>query len=91
MSRLEEAIRQVTGQAWTVRVDGAAETAAAPARAVDDGGTARGRRRWAELAKEVPLLKRASDVLGAQPVGDIDDSFGTDAMRPAEPAEGGES
>lgn len=86
--QLEELLRKQTGQPWTLRIDTSrAEAGPAISRPAEaSGGPPRSRRKWAEVLQEVPLVKRASEVLGAQPLGDIDDTFGiaSVAERPAE-------
>lgn len=80
VTRLEETLRKVTGQSWSVRIDSAGgELPALAVSAPTDLGGAqrRSRRKWQEVVEEIPLVKRAFDVLGAQPVGEIDETFGT--------------
>lgn len=80
--RLEETLKKVTGQLWTVRIDSGgvdvpeemSETA--PAARENPNPLGRSKQRWLEVVNQVPLIRRAQEVLGAQPVGEIDDLFG---------------
>jgi DNA polymerase-3 subunit gamma/tau len=76
LSRIEEAVRKVTGQEWAVRIESSGNAAEAPAKgAVPGQGPSRYRRQRAEALQE-PLVKRAAELFGAQIVH-IDDDFGT--------------
>jgi hypothetical protein len=89
VERVEEVMRQITGQPCQLRI----ETPATPggtAPPADSGGDAgsppRSRQKRADAAHE-PLVKRAIDVLGAQVVH-VDDGFGSaPADRPADTEE----
>jgi DNA polymerase-3 subunit gamma/tau len=76
LSRIEEALRRITGQSWSVRVEtvGGDQVGIEPAAADAENTQSRYRRQRAE-AMQQPLLKRALDVLGAQIVH-MDDGFG---------------
>jgi DNA polymerase-3 subunit gamma/tau len=76
LSRIEEAVRKVTGQVWAVRIEASGNAAAAPAQATAIGKSpSRYRRQRAEALQE-PLVKRAAELFGAQIVH-MDDDFGT--------------
>ncbi len=82
LARVEEALRRLTEQPWKVRVESAgaaAEPAVVPAASENGPAASRSRRKWTEVVRDVPLVKRAFDVLGAQPVGEIDEAFGAAA------------
>jgi DNA polymerase-3 subunit gamma/tau len=76
LSRIEEAVRKVTGQVWVVRIE-SSETApeARALAAATAKSPARYRRQRAEVLQE-PLVKRAAELFGAQIVH-MDDDFGT--------------
>ncbi len=78
-ARLEKALREITGQPCTLRFDTLTETSttsAGPAAAGADSETAQARsRRHKQQAEQLPLLKSALEVLGAQVVS-MDDDFG---------------
>ncbi len=73
--RLEETLRKLTGHSWSVRVESASNGAAAPAAAAvaADATPSRNRRQMSD-ALQVPLLRRAAELLGAQFVR-MDDGF----------------
>jgi DNA polymerase-3 subunit gamma/tau len=76
LSRIEEAVRKVSGQVWVVRIESsgnAGETSAKPT--ATDKPPSRYRRQRAEALQE-PLVKRAAELFGAQIVH-MDDDFGT--------------
>jgi DNA polymerase-3 subunit gamma/tau len=88
VARVEDALRRVTGQPCSLRIEtGSAAPASEPAPAGEaaEGAMSRSRRMRAE-AMQLPLLKRALDVLEANIVH-MDDGFGTlpanDERRPA--------
>ena len=83
VARIQDAIRKVTGQFWTIRVEaGGEEVGAARKAATLEPATSSYRRQRAEAGQE-PLVKRAMDQLGAQIVH-VDDGFG---VAPAESPE----
>jgi DNA polymerase-3 subunit gamma/tau len=87
LSRVAEALRRLTGQDWIVRVDSASSEAAAlqPSAAEPDSSPSRYRRQRTE-ALQVPLVKRALEVLGAQFV-QLDEGFGAAPVECATTAE----
>jgi DNA polymerase III subunit gamma/tau len=92
VERIEEALRKLTGQVWNLRIESVGNDAGAPPvpAANAEKQLSRYRRRRAEALQE-PLVKRASEVLGAQIV-QMDDDFGTspdeaDVSPPAEAEE----
>jgi hypothetical protein len=78
---VETALKELTGQAWTVRVESlAGPTSGPPAEPSDSRGNGSlaaggGRRNAREEAEKLPLVKRALDVLGAA-FQRVDDGFG---------------
>jgi DNA polymerase-3 subunit gamma/tau len=76
VERIEEALRKLTGQIWNIRFETVGDDAAAPPvpAAKAEKQLSRYRRQRAEALQE-PLVKRASEVLGAQIV-QMDDDFG---------------
>jgi DNA polymerase III subunit gamma/tau len=89
VQKTEEALRRLTGQAYSLRIEsggGGTEPAAGPAQdgSSTETGLARARRSRDE-AMELPLLKRARDLMGAQ-VLRVDDGFGSAALNKDEPA-----
>jgi DNA polymerase III subunit gamma/tau len=91
VERIEEALRKLTGQAWDIRFESVSnDAAAAVAVAEADKSPSRYRRQRAEAMQE-PLLKRASEALGAQIV-QMDEDFGTTPSEPdASPTDAEES
>lgn len=92
--RVEETLRKLTGHSWSVRVESASNGAAAlhASAAEMDASPSRTRRQMTD-ALQVPLLKRAFDLLGAQFVR-MDEGFAaaaTDASLQADAAETEES
>jgi DNA polymerase-3 subunit gamma/tau len=87
VARIEEAIRKVTGQTWSVRVESVSSTAAAlPAPAAEmENSQSRSRRQRTE-AMQAPLVKRAFELLGAQFV-QMDEGFGAAPAEPVQPRE----
>jgi DNA polymerase-3 subunit gamma/tau len=82
VSRVEAALRKLTGRNWSVRVETAPVPAGGvPASAPETAEPARPRRNSREEAEKEPLIKRALEVLGAQFVR-VDENFGA-------PVEGG--
>jgi DNA polymerase-3 subunit gamma/tau len=74
LARIEEALRKITGRAWSVRVESLSNIAAAPpAAAAEENSQSRYRRQRTE-AMQAPLVKRAFEVLGAQFVH-VDEGF----------------
>ncbi len=88
VTRIEEVLRRVTGQPWTLRIESASgcpsEPAAEPT-AETAGAQARTRQQRAE-ALQRPLVKRALELMGAQYL-DMDDGFGTAAGAAPGPAD----
>lgn len=77
VARIQEAIRKVTGQAWSVRVEGASGEVSGPQSKTAETvqpSPSNYRRQRAEAAQE-PLVKRVIDQLGAQIVH-VDEGFG---------------
>jgi len=79
-ARLEEVVQQVCGAGWTIRFETGAP--AAPRKAAENGHVV-ARRLRTEVA-ELPLVKKAMDLLGAQIVH-VDENFG--AVPPSGPDE----
>jgi len=87
VERLEEALLRITGQAWTIRIESVSSEATAPSAPVAEAEKSQSRyRRQRAEALEQPLLKRASEVLGAQVVH-MDDGFGAAPAQSAEVSE----
>jgi DNA polymerase-3 subunit gamma/tau len=87
-SRIEEALRKLTGHAWGVRAELVSNVAAATSTTAVEAETSQSRyRRQRAEAMKVPLVKRAFEVLGAQFV-QVDEGFG---VAPVESAERNES
>jgi hypothetical protein len=87
LDRVEEAVRKVTGQAWSIRVESGSNAAAplqAPAAEVEPSQS-RYRRQRTE-AMQQPLVHRAFEVLGAQFVH-LDEEFGAAHPAPEDRAE----
>jgi DNA polymerase-3 subunit gamma/tau len=82
--RIEEVLRKVTGQTWSVRVESAAAAVQAPA-ATADASQSRTRRQMTD-ALQVPLVKRAFDLLGAQFIR-VDEGFAAAPPGEADPAD----
>jgi DNA polymerase-3 subunit gamma/tau len=75
-ARVEEALQKVTGQPWAVRIDSVSNDAAAlPAPAAETDHSPTRYRRQRTEAMQAPLVRRASELLGAQIV-QVDDGFG---------------
>ena len=77
VARIEELLRKLTGRAWNLRIESVSGSAAAsppPAAAETVTSQSRYRRQRAEALQE-PLVKRATEVLGAQIVL-VDEGFG---------------
>ncbi|MCS6851536.1 MAG: DNA polymerase III subunit gamma/tau [Gemmataceae bacterium] len=79
VSRIEEVLRKITGQACAVRIESASaegpdDVSAAPP--LDAERSQFRSRRWRDEAERDPLVRRALDLLGAQIVR-VDDGFGT--------------
>jgi DNA polymerase-3 subunit gamma/tau len=91
ITRIQEAIRKLTGQPWIVRVESAGgEPAAAPMKAAESEGAPSSYRRQRADASQEPLVKRALDVLAAQIVH-VDDGFGAARLETLERAESANS
>jgi hypothetical protein len=83
VTRTQEALRKITGQVWNLRVELVSEATALPASVAEaENSQSRSRRQRTE-AMQLPLVKRAFEVLGAQFVH-LDEGFGA---APSEPAE----
>ena len=82
VERIEEALRKLTGQVWNLRIEAVGNEAGTPPvpAAKAEKQLSRYRRQRAEALQE-PLVKRASEVLGAQIV-QMDDDFGEAADQP---------
>jgi DNA polymerase-3 subunit gamma/tau len=80
LRKVEDALRRVTGEAWSVRIDtlDSAPVATGEKSGDEAESQSRLRRQQAEAMKE-PLIKRAFEVLGAQFVGAPEDGFGSSA------------
>src|SRR5204862_3059410 len=91
-TRIEEALRKLTGRAWNLRfesVNGAGTTR--PVSAVENTERSQPRyRRQRDEAEKEPLVKRALDVLGAQIVR-MDDGFGAAPTVSPERADGADA
>jgi hypothetical protein len=85
VTRLEEAIRKVTGRAWNLRFEttpNPAPTADAPsAPEVELAPAARPRRDFREDAEKQALVRRAKEVLGGQVIR-ADEGFGETTVAP---------
>jgi len=77
VARTEEALKKLTGKAWSLRVEsGSRDAVVAPAQAADaENSQSRYRRQRTEALQE-PLVKRAIERLGAQIV-QADEGFGS--------------
>jgi DNA polymerase III subunit gamma/tau len=76
LSRIEEAVRKMTGQMWVVRIESSGNAPETPNKGMATGkAPSRYRRQRAEALQE-PLVKRAAELFGAQIV-QMDDDFGT--------------
>jgi DNA polymerase-3 subunit gamma/tau len=94
LRKIEEALRRTTGRAWIMRVEGiAGQAAGVPASpGAADAATSQRvpRRNFREEAEQLPLIKRAMDVLGAS-IQRVEEGFGAlPNVRPSE-AEGPEA
>jgi DNA polymerase-3 subunit gamma/tau len=79
LARIEAAVRKVTGRGWTVKIESAPSQHQAGGNGNGAAGNieaARPRRSLREEVEQVPLVKRALDVLGANLVR-ADEGFGT--------------
>jgi DNA polymerase III subunit gamma/tau len=90
VAQVEAALRNVTGRAWTFRVEASSAPAAAPLTppgAPAEEAPARSRRNPRDDAEKVPLVQRALEVLGAT-VQRVDEGFGQapDSQSPGRPA-----
>jgi DNA polymerase-3 subunit gamma/tau len=87
LARVEEALRRVLGKPWTVRVE---EDATAPDVPVSEGPANGQRPRTSarDTAEQVPLVRRAVEVLGAT-IQRVEDGFGeAEAQSPGGEEEG---
>jgi DNA polymerase-3 subunit gamma/tau len=76
VAKVEAALRKVTGQGWTVRIEtGGPAAEVTPTNGEVETAQSRAQRQKAEAMKE-PLVKRALEVLGASFWGEPDDGFG---------------
>jgi DNA polymerase-3 subunit gamma/tau len=76
LDRIEEALRKITGQPWSVRIEsGSSAAAPLPAMAAEAEATPSRYRRQRTEALQQPLVQRAVELLGAQFVH-LDDEFG---------------
>jgi DNA polymerase-3 subunit gamma/tau len=90
LARIEEALRKITGQTWTVRVESVGKAAALPNPAAEmESAQSRTRRQRTE-AMQSPLVKRAFDLLGAQFVR-LDEGFGAAPIQPPQRSESTEN
>ena len=87
ITRMQEAIRKLTGQAWNIRVESAGgESAVLPAKSAEgDSGPSSYRRLRADAGQE-PLVRRALDLMAAQIVH-VDDGFGAARLETVERTE----
>ncbi len=84
VQRVEDLLRRIVGQPCQLRVESVGNGAEPePAETATDAANSqpRSRSNWAERVQD-PLLKRAVDVLGAQPLH-VDDGFGAAPAPPA--------
>src|SRR5262249_22142523 len=85
--RIEETLRRLTGQTWSVRIESGVATGdrtAPSVRAAEESETSLVRtRRQRDEAMQKPLLKRAQDLMGAQIVR-MDEGFGAAPASPKE-------
>jgi DNA polymerase-3 subunit gamma/tau len=87
MTRIQEAIRKVTGQSWNVRIESIrGEPAGAPPKASEPDSVQSNYRRLRADASQEPLVKRALEQLGAQIVH-VDDGFGAARVETLEQTE----
>ena len=93
VAQVEAALRNLTGRAWTFRVEASSAPAAGPLTTLGapaEEAPARPRHNPREEAEKLPLIQRAREVLGAT-VQRVDDGFGeapeAPAGRPATPEE----
>jgi DNA polymerase-3 subunit gamma/tau len=87
MTRIQEAIRKVTGQSWNVRIEstgGHSAPAQVKSEALDSAPSSY--RRLRADASQEPLVKRALEQLGAQIVH-VDDGFGATRVETLERTE----
>jgi DNA polymerase-3 subunit gamma/tau len=90
LQRIEELVRQITGQPCQVRIESAGMAAAAEAEKADRDADSSPRSRLTRAGDaQDPLLRRAIDVLGAQLVH-VDEGFGTAPVAAADAAPGAE-
>src|SRR5439155_22247569 len=76
LARIEDVLRQIAGQSWSIRVEsgnGASPPPSSPTSGTENAPSRSRRQR--HDAEQEPLLKRAIDVLGAQIVR-VDEGFG---------------
>jgi DNA polymerase-3 subunit gamma/tau len=82
VQRIQDALKAVTGQDWTVRIEKEAGADAPPETQVQSQQRVTNRNRDEDLRK-LPLIDRAIDKLGARLLK-TDEGFGTDASPPVE-------
>ena len=75
MARLQEAVRKITGQAWSIRVEAPQGAASTPKADEPEHSQPSYYRQRTEAGQE-PLVKRAIEQLGAQ-ILRVDEGFGT--------------
>jgi DNA polymerase III subunit gamma/tau len=85
LARIQDAIRQVTGQSWNVRVESVGGEAPPSKTVTAEPAPSPYRRQRAE-AGQTPLVKRALELLQAQIVH-VDEGFGSVLAEPLEPPE----
>jgi DNA polymerase-3 subunit gamma/tau len=88
LRKIEEALRRTTGRSWTMRVETiASRTAGVPASPGTENAATSARvprRNLREEAEQLPLIKRAMDVLGAS-IQRVEEGFGVlPEVRPSE-------
>jgi DNA polymerase-3 subunit gamma/tau len=89
LDRIDEALRKITGQAWSVRIESGSNAAAPlPAMAAEVEPTPSRYRRQRTEALQQPLVQRAVEILGAQFVH-LDDEFGAAPAEASEQPEAG--
>jgi DNA polymerase-3 subunit gamma/tau len=91
VTRIQEVVRKLTGQAWNVRVESAGgEPSSAPTKGSELEAAPSSYRRQRADASQEPLVKRALDVLAAQIVH-VDEGFGAARLETLERGESANS